>query len=281
MSADSQAVYRGMRIGTASPSVEELSELPHHLVGIADPACEQFGAGRFVSMADEACADIFSRGKFPLVVGGTGFYVRNFLLGIPPTPVSDPVLRKRLNARAAEEGSRALHEELSAVDRKSAEKINPNDAYRICRALEVFYSSGKPLSSYRQDTRLREGYSFCTVILSRGRDELYRRIDERVELMFRLGLQEEVEALRRDGCVMGSPGMRAIGYREFFDPSLKSQEEIKAAVKLHSRQYAKKQYTFMRGIPGAVTVSADDISGAERVISDFCSRSGHLLTPGC
>lgn len=267
VSADSQAVYRNFNIGTAKPSQREQEELPHHLIDIADPEM-QFGLGDFLEHADRLCAEIYARGKIPLVLGGTGFYIRNFILGSPVTPESDPFVRKKLKERLEKEGNEVLFNELLSVDREYAAKINVNDGYRICRALEVFQLSGKPLSSFALPSQLRKEYDFCTIILNRDRKDLYERIDLRVEKMFEEGLVQEVEALKKKGYTKDTPAMKAIGYSEFFTEGL-SLEQIKEKIKHDSHRYAKKQQTFMAGIPGAVSVHADDHEKVFSLISDF------------
>lgn len=256
ISADSQSVYRGMNIGTAKPSAGEMEQIPYHLVNIADPS-EQFGAGEFIEYADRACKDIYSRSKIPVLAGGTGFYIRNFLLGLPVTPASDPAIRESLKQRLESAGSQSIYAELTIADPVSAKRINPHDNYRILRALEVYYTCGRPLSSFALPSEPRKQYDFLTIILTRPREELFSRIDERVEKMFSEGLEEEVQSLVKKGYGADSPGMKAIGYSEFFIPGLNTAQ-IKERIKLDSRHYAKKQYTFMRGIPGAKTFSADD-----------------------
>lgn len=248
ISADSMAVYRGMDIGTAKPSPLEKSSFTHHLIDIKEPS-QQFSVAEFVEKADECARDIYSRGKLPVVLGGTGFYIRSFLLGLPVTPESDPELRKKLIEEARMRGTQAMYQELKEVDRESAEKINENDEYRILRALEVYRLTGRPRSSYALNDTLRKQYDFFTVILERDREELYERINLRVEKMFQEGLENEVKALMSNGLTSESPGMQAIGYREFF--SGKTTDEIKEMIKKDSRKYAKKQYVFMKGIPGA------------------------------
>ncbi len=266
VSADSQAVYIGMDVGTAKPDAEERADIPHHLLDIVTPD-KQFGVGDFLLLADKACRDILSRGKYPIVLGGTGFYIRNFLLGLPVTPASDPVRRELLKERMAQEGSAVLYRELQSVDAPAAEKINPHDEYRIIRALEVYYSSGKPLSSYKLPSELRKDFDFLPIILTRGREDLYQRIDARVEQMFSQGLAEEVKRLKAAGYSETSPGMKAIGYSEFFLPGL-SLPAIKQRIKADSHRYAKKQYTFMRDIPHAVSFAADDVASILRYLQE-------------
>ncbi|MGN0729085.1 tRNA (adenosine(37)-N6)-dimethylallyltransferase MiaA [Treponema sp.] len=269
ISADSQAVYRGLDIGTAKPTQEERRELPFHLIDVCDPFV-QFGLGNFLEAADSLCAQIWAGKKVPLVIGGTGFYIRNFLLGPPSTPESRPEVRADIQHRLSSLGKEKLYAELCRIDPVSAEKINVNDEYRICRALEIFYSCGKPLSSFEIPSELRSQYDFCTLILNRNRKELYERIDSRVEKMFADGLADEVEQLKCRGLTKDSPAMKAIGYKEFFYENF-SLEEVKQKIKSDSHRYAKKQYTFMRGIPGALVIDADDREAIKKIISEFLS----------
>ncbi len=275
VSADSQAVYRYLDIGTAKPTKDEMEEIPHHLVDVVEPDC-QFGVGEFLEMADAICSDIFSRGKIPVVLGGTGFYIRSFLLGLPPTPISDPVLRGKLKERLAKEGNGPLYHELKTVDPVYAKKIDLHDGYRICRALEVYYATGKSLSSFALPTQLRGGYDFCTIILKREREELYSRIDSRVDNMFAGGLEMEVERLKSLGYGKDTPAMKAIGYSEFFLDGGLGTDEIKALIKFNTRRYAKKQYTYMRDIPGAVEIPADNVGEVVSHIGSFLSGLGGL-----
>ena len=219
VSADSMQVYRGMDIGTAKPSAEEQAALPHHLIDICDPG-EQFNAGDFVRLADAACAVIVSRGKLPVISGGTGFYLKNFIQGLPEAPPADPEIRDRLKQELREKGAAALMEELASVDPVSAGRIHLRDEYRLLRALEVLRLCGRPLSSFgafgSSAADSRPHYRFLVIGLSRPREELYRRIDLRCAAMFRQGLPAEVQRLYNAGYTPQDPGMKAIGYREFF-----------------------------------------------------------------
>ena len=260
ISADSQAVYKEMDIGTAKPEADLQKEIPHHLINLLTPD-QQYNVSDFVNAADKACQKITARGYLPVVVGGTGFYIRNFLYGLAPTPVSDEKLRGELKERIAREGNLALYDELKKIDPESAAKIHPNDAYRICRALEVYYLSGKKRSEYHTEGQgqLRNNFDFKFLVLQPPRDLLYDRIRCRVDLMFQTGLEEEVRSLVAKGYTKDSPGMKAIGYSEWFaeDGSLygpEKIEEIKEAIKHHSTKYAKKQYTYIRDIPGSTVI---------------------------
>ncbi len=250
ISADSQAIYKEMDIGTAKPDEDLQKEIPHHLINLLSPD-QQYNVSDFVNAADKACEEIAVRGNLPVVVGGTGFYIRNFLYGLAPTPVSDEKLRKELKERIAREGNQALYDELIKIDPQSAAKIHPNDAYRICRALEVYYLSGKKRSEYHSEGqgRLRDKFDFTFLVLQPPRDVLYDRIRRRVDLMFEAGLEEEVKTLIAKGYTKDSPGMKAIGYSEWFEAD--DVEQIKEAIKHHSTKYAKKQYTYIRDIPGS------------------------------
>ena len=251
ISSDSQAVYKGMDIGTAKPESNLRTILPHHLIDIKTPD-QQYNVSDFVDDADAACRDIAARGKVPVVCGGTGFYIRNFLYGVAPTPVSDPALREQLKARIAAEGNAALYKELAAIDPVSAAKIHPNDAYRICRALEVYYLSGKTRSAFAIEPALRPQYDFTFIVLQPPRDLLYRRIEERVNQMIEQGLEQEVQSLIAAGYTKDSPGMKAIGYHEWFEYTDRTQ--VIAAIIHNTRKYAKKQYTYIRDIPGSFII---------------------------
>lgn len=270
ISADSQAVYKFLNIGTAKPSPEEQNQLPHHLVDVRTPDI-QFGVGDFIDLADKAAKEISERGKIPVMVGGSGFYVRSFILGLPETPESKSEIREKIKERLRVEGNGALYHELKTVDREYARKIDLHDGIRISRALEVYYSTGRKLSSYKMPDAPRSSYDFCTIILERPRTELYERINARVDAMFNAGLEAEIDLLKKMGYGADSPGIKAIGYREFFSGE-SDGEIIKELIKKNSRRYAKKQYTIMTDIPGAIRVPADDISQVEKIIVEFSSR---------
>lgn len=266
ISADSMQVYRGMDIGTAKPSPSFLKALPHHLIDIRNPD-EQFCAGDFVRLADAACRDIASRGKLPVVLGGTAFYIKNFLFGLPETPESDPALRAEILERMKTDGPSSLMAELRTKDPESAARIHPNDEYRIARALEVFYASGRPLASFSLPTEFRSEFRFLAIALERDRAELNARIDARVDEMFESGLEAEYRALLRAGYKAEDPGMQAIGYREFFSggDALSIREEIKG----DSRKYAKRQETFIKPMSGVIRLPADDFARFFAIISEF------------
>lgn len=291
ISADSMQVYRGMDIGTAKPPAEVRAELPHHLIDIANPD-ESFTVGDFVQSADRLVPEIAGRGAVPIISGGTAFYLRGYLYGVPETPPSDPEIHRQVQARLREQGNEALHDELSRIDPESAERMGPSDSYRIVRALEVYYASGQPRSAYTVPQSLRDDIDVLVIGLDRDRAELYRRVDERVEGMFDAGLIDEVRRLLQRGYAPGAPGMRAIGYREVVralagepvDPSATprpdyaapispdTEAELRRLVMRNSRRYAKRQLTFFRAIPEIEWYHADDLPGINERVERFLRR---------
>lgn len=271
ISADSMQVYRGMNIGTAKPTLDEQAKIPHHLIDICDSK-EQFSVAEFVEKSDELCSQIFERGKIPVIAGGTGFYIRNFILGLPQTPESNPEIREVLKKRISIEGNEVLYNELVKCDPESAKKIHMNDSYRILRALEVFLSTGKPRSFFEMNSFHRSKYRFLVLIPEREREELYNRINLRVEQMFADGLEIEVRKLISEGAVATDPGMQGIGYREWFENS--DVDVIKEEIKKNSRRYAKKQYTYMKGIANADVIK---FSSEEELLDIVSKKIANFL----
>ncbi|MBN2874510.1 MAG: tRNA (adenosine(37)-N6)-dimethylallyltransferase MiaA [Spirochaetales bacterium] len=266
VSCDSQQVYKGLDIGTAKPGAAERARIPHRLIDIAYPD-ESFSVGRFVELADKACADALAAGALPILSGGTAYYIRAFLYGPPPAPPADPVVRAMLRAELATRGADALRRELAEVDPASAARISPADLYRTTRALEVYRCSGKPLSSFAPPTLPRARWNTLTLGLDRPRAELYARVEARVDAMMAAGLEAEVAALRAAGYGPESPGMKAIGYAEFCNGG--ELTTIVDAIKLHTRRYAKRQLTFMRSLPGVRWFNADDYVGVVDTITGW------------
>jgi len=262
VSADSVQVYRGLDIGSAKPGAAERARIRHELVDILDPS-RPFSVGDFTRLADEACERATAAGALPVLSGGTAYYVRAFLYGPPPAPPADPAVRSALQDELASRGPAALRAELERVDPDSAARIAPADLYRTTRALEVYRRSGRPLSSFKPPTERRARWDSLVIGLDRPRDELYARIDARVDAMLAAGLEREVSALVAAGFGPGDPGMRAIGYAEFLEAG-RSPDEIRAAIQMHTRNYAKRQLTFMRSLPGVRWFPADDYEGVLR-----------------
>ena len=279
ISADSQAVYKGMDIGTAKPGIDLCKQIPHHLIDILTPD-QQYNVSNFVDDADRLCKEIYERGNIPVICGGTGFYIRNFLYGVPKTPISDEKIRNELKERIAQEGNEVLYNELKQIDPQSAAKIHPNDAYRICRALEVYYLSGKTRTDFAITPELRNQYDFTFIVLEPPREILYDRINKRVDTMIEQGLEEEIHSLLKSGYIKDSPGLKAIGYHEWFEST--APLKIIESIKHNSRKYAKKQYTYIRDIPGSLIVPfknpAEDLEKVCILIKErLCRRAYQVL----
>ena len=263
VSADSMQVYRGLDIGTAKPDGNLLKNLPHHLLDIRDPS-EQYTAGDFVREADRACAEIRLRGRLPVLSGGTAFYLKNFVCGLPDSPPADARIRADVERDLRLHGSEALRTELESGDPKSAGRIHPRDLYRLTRAVEVLRLTGRPLSSYKVSAEPRPEYDLLLIALNRPRKELYARIEARVKAMFEAGLVGEVRSLLRSGRSETDPGMLAIGYREFLEArrtGCSRLRDIRNAIILDTRRYAKRQISFFRTLPGVEWFDAEDVDG--------------------
>ncbi|BCK79510.1 tRNA dimethylallyltransferase (plasmid) [Vescimonas fastidiosa] len=250
VSVDSMQIYRGMTIGTAAPTAEEMDGVRHHMVAIADPA-ESWSVARFTEQADLCIGDILRRGGRPVLVGGTGLYLDSILSGRTFAPGhSGGEIRKSLQAEMAREGIESLYRQLREIDPETAARLPIRDEKRILRALEVYRETGETLTAHDARTRLRPPkYRACTIGLTfRDRADLYARIDRRVDTMVECGLLREVEALLQTGLPETATALQAIGYKQFLSvyrgDTLVS--EAVAEVKLRSRQYAKRQLTWLR-----------------------------------
>ena len=271
INSDSLQVYRHMSIGTAKPDKSVTSRIPHHLIDCIDPD-DEFSAGDFVREADKLCQEINGRGKLPIISGGTGFFLKNFIYGLPSAPASSDEIRSQLQKRLEKEGLEAMREELHTKDPESWKRIKPLDSYRILRALEVFYSSGSPLSDFKLPESARNGYRFLLIGLIRDRAELYERINERVEAMFKAGLPEEYKKLRAMGYSPDCPGLSAIGYREFSimeELGSLTLNDVKELIKQNSRNYAKRQITFFKALPDVHWMHPDQWKDAVEMVSNF------------
>ena len=250
VSVDSMQIYRGMTIGTAAPTAEEMDGVRHHMVAIADPA-ESWSVARFTEQADLCIGDILRRGKCPVLVGGTGLYLDSILSGRTFAPGhSGGEIRKSLQAELAREGIESLYRQLREIDPETAARLPIRDEKRILRALEVYRETGETLTAHDARTRLRPPkYRACTIGLTfRDRADLYARIDRRVDTMVERGLLREVEALLQTGLPETATALQAIGYKQFLSVYRGDTpvSEAVAEVKLRSRQYAKRQLTWLR-----------------------------------
>ena len=250
VSVDSMQIYRGMTIGTAAPTAEEMDGVRHHMVAIADPA-ESWSVARFTEQADLCIEDILRRGKCPVLVGGTGLYLDSILSGRTfASGHSGGEIRKSLQAELAREGIESLYRQLREIDPETAARLPIRDEKRILRALEVYRETGETLTAHDARTRLRPPkYRACTIGLTfRDRADLYARIDRRVDTMVERGLLREVETLLQTGLPETATALQAIGYKQFLSVYRGDTpvSEAVAEVKLRSRQYAKRQLTWLR-----------------------------------
>lgn len=249
VSCDSVAVYRGFEIGTAKPTPAERARVPHHLIDVAEPSSE-FTAGEYARTARIAVAEIAARGKLPIVVGGTGLYLRALLEGLFPGPQRSEELRERLRARAAKHGASYLHRILQRLDSKAAELIHPNDASKAIRAIEVSLAARQPMTeAWKQGRDPLTGYRILRMGLDPERQLLYEKINQRAAAMFENGLIEETRSLLAAyGDERGAPALRSLGYRQaaqLLRGELDRPAAIAAAQQGH-RNYAKRQLTWFR-----------------------------------
>ena len=274
ISGDSMQVYRGMDIGTAKPTHAETEGIPHHLIDILDIK-EKVSVADFCLLATEAVRDISSRGKTPIIVGGTGMYIETLVSGrLYETESADEEKRREYEAYARENGADALHAILRDLDPVSAEKIHPNNVKRVIRAIEIA-SSGDKTKSRLEETNLAEKpfRSLMLYLTPPSREVMYERINRRVDIMMEEGLLDEVKSLDKMGLRETPTASQAIGYKEFF-PYLDGEctlEESVEKLKQHTRNYAKRQTTYFGHMTELIFVSADENGGdtAQRICEQW------------
>ena len=281
VSVDSMQIYRGMTIGTAAPTAAEMEGVPHHMIAVADPA-EQWSAARFCQAADACIQDILSRGKLPVLAGGTGLYLDALIRGDDFAPGSQGgEVRLRLQRELREQGPEALLERLRTVDPETAGRLHLRDEKRILRALEIYEQTGEPMSLRDRRGRQRpDRYEAVYIGLSfRDREDLRRRIDRRVDDMVRQGLLQEVQDLLDSGLPRDATALQAIGYKQFLavaDGAATTDQAVEE-VKLRSRQYAKRQLTWLRRNPDIHWILWDrepDFPAALQNATDFLTAHG-------
>ncbi len=256
INADSIQVYEKLDIGSAKPELSVLNRIPHHLINVI-PADGMWTVEDFITNADKLVCEISNRKNKPLISGGTAFYIKHYLYGLSNAPKSEEITRKYVSDMIKRIGLKEVYNKLTEIDPVSANNINENDAYRISRALEVYYDSGKPLSSFPIPRIYRDGIKPYIIGLRRDKEELRKRIKLRVDEMFKNGLVDEVNALRKMGANLTWQSMRAIGYREFFTCSEKSLDEIKEQIILDTIHYAKRQTTFFNSFSDVHFIDLD------------------------
>jgi tRNA dimethylallyltransferase len=261
ISVDSALVYRGMNIGTAKPSPAVLAEYPHHLIDILEPT-ERYSVGDFRRDALALMADITSRGKIPLLVGGTMLYFKALQQGLAELPAADPVIRQRLDIEAADKGLKYLHDRLAEIDPVSAKRIHQNDPQRLQRALEVYEITGQSLTALTQNTETTIPYRITKLILSPfDRAVLHQRIAKRYHIMMAEGFLEEVTALyQQAGYNAELSSMRAVGYRQVWQHLLGNFDLDTCIEKviIATRQMAKRQLTWLRAQDDGVWFDSGD-----------------------
>lgn len=249
ISADSMQVYRHMDIGSAKVTKEEMDGVPHHLIDVLEPT-EEFNVVLFQQMAGQAVEEICGRGHIPILVGGTGFYIQALLYDINFTENDeDAAFRHSLEELAKREGPEALYERLRAVDPESCESIHAHNVKRVIRAIEFYEKTGKKISAHNREQRQNSSpYRFAYFVLNDEREAVYRRIDERVDLMIEKGLVEEVRALQAMGCKQGMVSMQGLGYKEILSclEGEISLEEAVYLIKRDTRHFAKRQITWFK-----------------------------------
>jgi tRNA dimethylallyltransferase len=273
--ADSMQIYKYMDIGTAKPDAAERAQVRHHLVDFLDPA-KEFDAGQYAQMADQAIDAIVQNGHLPIVAGGTGLYIRALLYGLFR---SRPVCRTTLaglSETLEKKGAPSLHRQLAFCDPAAARRIHPHDGFRIIRALEVFLTTGVPIS--RKQTQhgfTRPRYRSLTLGLCMDRRDLYERINQRVDMMMAQGLFSEVQNLVRKGYDLNLKSMQSIGYRHM-GQVINKELDLDTAVcllKRDTRRYAKRQFTWFRKEPGIVWITPSEKDRAAALVKEFLTSS--------
>lgn len=275
ISMDSMAIYRGMDIGTAKPSIADQARAVHHLIDVIDPS-QEFSVAEYVQAAIGCVDDILDRDRTPVFVGGTGLYLRSLLRGVFEGPPADPQVRGHLEREIERNGPQALHDQLRQKDSVTAERLHPNDTRRVVRALEVFELTGQPLSAQQQQPpRLTETHAAHIYWLSPPRDWLYERINRRVDQMLAAGLLDEVRRLIERPEGLSQTARQALGYKELIE-FLNNDRPWDAAVdmiKTRTRQFAKRQHTWFRNLEECCELPIQDGESSEQIVVRMLAES--------
>jgi len=260
ISGDSMQVYRGMDIGTAKITEEEMDGVVHHLIDICDPI-EPFSAADFQERAKSLIEDIYNRGKLPFIVGGTGLYIESLCYEYRfAKQGSDEQFRKAQEAFAQQHGVEALHQKLMSIDPQSAERLHPNDTRRVIRALEIYHLTGQTFSEQQKGQEKVSPYQLCLLGLTRDRKHLYERIEQRIDLMMEQGLLDEVKRLIDQNLPSSAVAYQALGYKEFI-PYFKGEYTLERAVELlkrDTRHFAKRQLSWFRHMDEIQWIDMDE-----------------------
>jgi tRNA dimethylallyltransferase len=275
ISLDSMAIYRGMDIGTAKPTLDERAQTPHHLIDIVDPN-EDFSVAQYLDAAHAAVADIRRRGREVLFVGGTPLYLKALLRGLFEGPPANWELREQIEREAAAAGSAALYERLEQVDPLAASAIHPNDTRRLIRALEVYRATGQPISHQQLEFDDGRPAEACHVfVLRRPREQQHERINARVDEMLVRGLVDEVRGLTLNGRRLSRTASQAVGYREVMDFLAGQCDEptMTSRIKTRTRQFAKRQGVWFRSLSECRWVDVDGDANADSIANEI-SKAG-------
>lgn len=272
ISADSMQVYKGMDIGSAKIRKEEMQGVTHYLVDILEPE-EEFHIVKFQELAKAALEEIYAKGKIPILVGGTGFYIQAVTRDIDFTQAEQETsYREELEQFAKEKGAEYLHEKLREVDSKSAENIHANNVKRVIRALEFYHQNGTPISEHNEEQKQQTSpYNLAYFVLTAPREILYERIDRRVDQMMEEGLLEEVKSLRERGCHRGMVSMQGLGYKEIL-AYLEGEYPLEEAVRIlkrDTRHFAKRQLTWFRREQDVIWVDKEQFYWNEAEILEY------------
>lgn len=274
LAADSRQVYRGMDIGTDKPTAEERQDVPHRLIDLADPR-DTFNAGWYRQAAMVEIERLYSVGRLPFVVGGTGLYIRTLVRGLCPAPQADPHVRAELKRLKDERGREGLYAELLRVDPATASRLHQNDESKVMRALEVYRLSGRPLSAVQAEHRFQDSpFSALLIGLERTKETLYRRIEERIDWQLTHGMVEETRSLLDQGYRRELGSMTGLGYRQVADYLANECDyaEMVRRFKRDTRRFAKRQMTWFRREAGVVWLSIEDNEPYERTAERVIAR---------
>ncbi|MBO4807897.1 MAG: tRNA (adenosine(37)-N6)-dimethylallyltransferase MiaA [Lachnospiraceae bacterium] len=281
ISADSMQVYKGMDIGSAKVTIEEMDNVPHHLIDVLDPK-EDFNVFIFKEMCDKIIPGILERGHIPILVGGTGFYIQAVLRGIEfDENENDDSYRTYLENLAEEKGAQYLNEMLREVDPESADAIHQNNVKRTIRALEFYHFTGKKISEHNEEQKSKgDAFNACYFVLNDERSLIYERIEKRVDEMLNAGLLDEVKALKDKGLTRDYVSMQGLGYKEILDylDGEISLDEAIYIIKRDTRHFAKRQITWFKREPSVIWVNKPDFDYDDNKIIDFmvgrCKEAG-------
>ena len=273
ISVDSAQIYRGMDIGTAKPTAQELACAPHRLIDIRDPS-ETYSAAEFCQDAKREIENSLQQQRIPILVGGTMLYFHALQNGLAPLPSADPNIRQHLADDLQQYGSAVLHKRLQECDPETAARVHPNDPQRISRALEVYQSTGKPLSELLREPHTLLPYKWINTILApESRELLHQRIEARLDNMLAHGFIEEVQTLfSREDLHLGLPSLRMVGYRQIWETLASDNQDnnaLRQAILIATRQFSKRQLTWCRRWKNAISLTEPDQTALEKIVSEL------------